>query len=203
MRRMILAISAILAISSAGFAESTDLELAGPYYTDDNSKEGLYVGIAYARPSHDVDYSNDKNLLEIDFNSMMLQVGYRADLDKDYFVDLAVEARLWSSFSAENSTTGDSDDSDITAYGVYLKTIYPMSREIDAYAMFGFAKTDESSPHAFLPVNDSDFSWGVGISYDLTGDFSIFADYYEFSESVAGDYHHVLDGYAIGITYSF
>ena len=189
-------ISAMLC-SGILYAQNVGPQVAGPVYIDDNPKEGIYGGIAYAMPSHDVDYSQNTMLLELDFSSPMLQLGYRINNN------ISVEGRLWTSIYCENGTSGKEDDSEQTIFGVYVKPIYPIAKEMDIYALLGYAFINETSPHDFFPLEEGSISWGVGASYDLKNNISIFADFTQFYQESIDEYDHVVDGFNIGISYRF
>ncbi len=139
--------------------------------------------------------------------------GYRFN---EYF---AVESRITKTFFERNY-------SDTTAYSMFLKPQYPVTDTFSVYALVGFGKVKvEGSErdnglgaHADVIgkniLDHTQFQWGVGVSYDITDNFSIFADYISLAkdadiESTLYSYdpaiYHKLsvDGVTMGIVYSF
>lgn len=57
---------------------------------------------------------------------------------------------------------GDKDKT-LKHYGIYLKPSYPISEQIDIYALLGYGKTDCET----LTKSEKGFAWGVGVSYNF------------------------------------
>jgi len=132
---------------------------------------------------------------------------------------LAVESRITTTFFERNY-------SDLTAYSMFLKPQYPVTDTFSVYGLLGFGNVKvkgskgDSSYGAHEDVigktilDHTEFQWGVGLSYNVTENFSIFADYTSLAkdadiESTLYSYdpaiYHKLsvDGITVGILYSF
>ncbi|MEN8250511.1 MAG: porin family protein [Bacteroidota bacterium] len=155
---------------------------------------GFYVGIAYSAVNFSSDYDgeniNDSWTGEYteDYDSIMLQVGYKIN---KYF---AVEGRYWDSYgdaewvnegnganhSGEGSFTwkesGTYSDAEFTAWGLYVKPMYPVTEAFDVYALLGYGN-NTLSYDGVDELDENGFQWGIGASYDLTDNFALFADY--------------------------
>lgn len=186
---------------------------------------GFYIGGAYSSVSLERDvteeYMPDSGMFEeheLDFDALMLQVGY------SFNKYIAVEGRYWSSIGdAEykyhdgsfygndrqtyNSDEGETDEVEFDAWGIYVKPMYPVTDELNIYGLLGYADTtvEDNGEHS-----ESGFSWGLGASYDITDNLSIFADYvllYDDSERevervvTTEDIH--IDTWNFGLTYNF
>jgi len=158
---------------------------------------GFYFGIAYGMGNDTNDlyqyaeYKDDAAwiemdvTLEVDANTVMLQSGYKFN---KYF---AVEGRYWKSFgdlemSIDGSIVGETlagdpideelngsedIDADFTAWGLYIKPMYPVTEAFDIYALLGYGNVE------VLSLDESGFQWGLGASYEFTNNLSVFADY--------------------------
>lgn len=156
---------------------------------------GFYVGIAYSAANFTSDYVGQVNVndswegtYEEDYDAIMLQAGYKIN---KYF---AVEGRYWESTGdASWSETandgqhtgngagswkaeGTDSDAEFTAWGLYVKPMYPVTEDFDVYALLGYGN-NTLSYDGVDDLDENGFQWGLGASYDLTDDFSLFADY--------------------------
>ncbi len=192
--------SMVLALSMSSFAlaggDIAPVEPAVvapvPEVVDDS---GFYLGVAYGAVKSEDYYTDSVNegydeQLDTDFDSIMGQAGYKFN---QY---IALEGRYWWSTGNGDSTYGDDpngfgnyrfgdtdiNDYDFEAWGIYVKPMYPVTDELDVYALLGYAGTKIESDNFsgtpdVLDLDDNGFSWGVGASYSLTDDFSVFVDY--------------------------
>ena len=154
---------------------------------------GFYVGIAYSLAYFSGEYvdehSNDswEGDYTEDHDAGMLQVGYKIN---KYF---AVEGRYWTSFGdadwteevRDGSTNswkneGTDPNAEGTAWGLYVKPMYPVTEALDVYALLGYGNVTISDSTGDW-FDEDDFQWGLGASYDLTDNFSLFADYIRMS----------------------
>ena len=204
---------------------------APPPVVDDS---GFYLGLAYSAARYKGDFYADFYDLEdyyevfgkydVDFNAIMAQAGYKFN---KYF---ALEGRYWhsvgspeASVSADYYVNGDvgenisgsGGDHEMKAWGIYIKPMYPATEQFDLYALLGFGNVKLSEDYYGELLDESDFQWGVGASYEFTENLSLFVDYVRLLDKngsfiyhdISGDYDADLDStlYTInvGLTYKF
>lgn len=164
------------------------------------SDSGFYIGGAYSAAKLDRDfngweeeldscegdYEEWRGNVEVEYDALMLQAGYKVN---PY---LAVEGRYWKSLSdgdwsySETGTengdpysdhdSGSDGDFEFEAWGIYVKPMYPVTEELDVYALLGYGNVTLSNTNGDF-LDENDFQWGLGASYAFTENFSIFADY--------------------------
>jgi opacity protein-like surface antigen len=157
---------------------------------------GFYVGVAYSAARYDGDYNGfdyiDPDLWEwsgteeVDYDGIMAQVGYKFN---QY---IALEGRYWWSlgdgdWSDRGSQTlnglpdiswnnsGNMGD-DLRAWGIYVKPMFPVTEQFDIYALLGGGNV-RLSDNGGEWLDESDFQWGIGASYEFTENLAIFVDY--------------------------
>ena len=155
----------------------------------------------------------------------MLRGGYEFN---QYF---GLEARAMKTFAGEGPNGGET----FQHFGLYAKPMYPVSERFNIYALagYGYTETINDGGNGNLPeIDDWDFSWGVGLEYDLSdkkGDFiqdaaydrgfdgyadqergwGIFVDYqslwmdHKFHHRTKGNKKVDLSVVSVGITYDF
>ncbi len=210
MKRIVLSVYAIAAISSSVFAggDMKEVEpavepvIVVPAVIED---DGLYLGLAYGFMGED--YARSENTIldtarsfDEDFSSIMLQAGYKFN---SY---VAVEGRYW--FGVDDVTIAAYPDviDAPNAWGIYVKPMYPVTDAFDIYGLLGYSGVDTS-------LNKLDgFSWGLGASYSFADNVSIFVDYVslhdddrDFLNGVGATINkeYVIDTVNVGVTYSF
>lgn len=115
-------------------------------------------------------------------------------------------------------TNWKSDGGKIKHIGAFLKPMYPVSNDVNVYALGGYAKTTTQGD--LRRVDAKTFAWGAGLEYDLStdvpkegkydrafdgygdqeGGFGLFADYERLvQKSGSPD----LDTINFGLTYDF
>ncbi|MDQ7046573.1 MAG: outer membrane beta-barrel protein [Sulfurovum sp.] len=92
---------------------------------------------------------------------------------------------------------------DLSVFSFFVKPMYPIAPEMDIYVLLGYSFTDAS--HSVNPISfdEGAFSWGAGVSYDVTGEIAIFAEYTQFYNDTLNGFDHVVDGFNVGINYKF
>ena len=140
-------------------------------YADENKKRPIYVGIGSGFMQLEDSYSKES----FETIPIMFQIGYRID---KY---LAIEARyvhdITVKYDGGNSVSKDDNDfpTTFTNASIYIKPIYPVDN-IELYALLGYAKTSLSDIKGADRIENS-FAWGLGFSYRIRDDISIFVDY--------------------------
>ena len=210
MKKIFLSTVTVLAMSSVAMAD--EFSVTG---------EGFYIGAAYG--NMDLDMSGSMDIsgyggyytdTEIDLSTFMFQAGYKINQN------VAVEARYWNAFgdidykvslTGEGSQTISFDSNGEDAFGIYIKPMYPVTEEIDIYALLGFVSIGED----FL--DESGISWGLGATYSVTDNVSVFIDYvrlysdterdsgymYEIGDYVDYDLDATLSSFNFGVSYKF
>ena len=170
---------------------------------------GFYLGLGYGFLAVDrsIDqYGTDNNYKEgtDKYDQVMIQAGYKIN---KY---VAVEARYWAGLS-ENSWATISDNriqsvGNIDAYGIYAKPMYPVTQDLDVYALLGYASVDYSITNDYSGTLDG-FSWGLGASYEFGNSVSVFADYTVLYQDTTAtpitDLEDTVDVVTVGVGYKF
>jgi len=197
MKKTVLSIWAVIAISSLGFAggDMKDVEPAVvpviPIVEEDDSN--WYAGLALAyNQTYSTDYGFFDDGVETQDETLKLvgQVGYNFN---EY---IAVEGRIGKSIAEE-------DYAEVTTYSLFLKPQYPISEDFTIYGLLGFGLvqvdgTDGDEPaHPDVVgeeiLDDTSFQWGFGLNYMVNEDFSLFIDYTKLADDA--DIDSTLYGY--------
>jgi len=167
---------------------------------------GFYVGAAYGLMGMDlssVDTAAPANNFAFDTNhdSFMLQAGYKIN---PY---VAVEGRYWWGSSDDFTVGGVPSSSDVDAWGIYVKPMYPVTDAVDIYALLGYGDTDPTVDGTGTGYDTDGFQWGLGASYDINSNFSVFVDYVSLYNDTytigTTSYDLTIDSWNFGITYKF
>ena len=207
MQKIGLSVLAVAVMSNFGFAGGDfTAEEAGamaaaeevlPYYV------GLGLTAASTRDSDvSLSFTDDKNGQDRTGDISVL-AGYK------FNPYVAVEGRYTTSFYDEDYLTRDS-------WGLYVKPQYPVTEEFTVYTLLGYGglNVDSDGSSYYIEnrndVDDSGFQWGLGASYALTYNVSIFADYINIANDMDADMFmgSLLaevdsDTVTAGVTYSF
>ncbi len=169
---------------------------APPPVVDDS---GLYLGVAYGAARYKGDYTGQEyspglgilrtysGTEKIEYDTVMGQLGYKFN---QY---LALEGRYWQSFGDNgwswsesgiingtdpysNSDSGANGD-ELKAWGVYVKPMYPVTEQLDVYALLGYGNVTLSDDDNGDWLDENDFQWGLGASYEFMDNLSFFVDY--------------------------
>ena len=158
--------------------------------------KGIYLGLAYSHLSHDLDVEGTGIYRELDFNAVMFEVGYK------FNPYVAVTGRY--NFSLGDSDSDNlMDSADLSVFSLFVKPMYPIAPEMDIYLLLGYSFVDGSYSNNAVSLSESSFSWGAGASYDMTEDFSVFAEYTYLYGDTNNGFDHVVDSFNIGLMYKF
>ena len=199
MKKIVLSLVAVFGMSSFGFADenTAPVEPAAVEESSEDEADGLYLGLAYTHLSHDVDRLGETIVSEMDFHALSLQAGYK------FNPYIAVEGRYVMTLGDPKDVRGvDPVDADITVWSIYVKPIYPVAPEFDIYGLIGYAGTNAEDRGNLFNVDESGFSWGAGIEYSITEEFSVFVDYLVFYDD-SRTYDNVIDSNNYGVSYKF
>ena len=114
---------------------------------------------------------------------------------------MAIEGRYTASFTKE-------DISEMRGLSIYVKPQYPVNDDFSVYALLGYGSvTLDSINGSGVDVDDSGFQWGLGASYDVTDEVSVFVDYTMLANDMDGHFTHNdgadVDALTIGVNYRF
>ena len=219
MKNIVLSAVAVAAMSSFALAggDIAPVEPVVEPVVMEVSDAGFYLGLAYSYMMSDVGhFDNNRNLgfnLDTDSHALMFQAGYKIN---SY---VAIEGRYWEglsddAFAWDNNGVNSRFNADQSAWGIYVKPMYPVTDSLDVYALLGYGEAtvngvkDASGSHDL----DSDgFSWGVGAAYSFTENVSIFLDYVAFdndnfnfgTNNATFKYDHEMDTVNFGVSYKF
>jgi opacity protein-like surface antigen len=188
-----------------------------PVVMDDS---GFYLGAMYGMMAGELDAAPSN---EFTAQTAGVVAGYKIN---SY---VAVEARYqmqvtdpkWTDTAATN-TEADDVDGEAKAWSVFVKPMYPVTNELDVYALLGYASTTytvgNADAAATIPAADSElvaagFAYGVGISYDVTDSVAVFVDYVSLYNADAAEYtaarvamretDSIVTSINAGVTYKF
>ena len=142
----------------------------------EQATNNLYVGIGLSAVStreSSLDFFSVKNGQDRT-GDIALIAGY------DFNEYLAVEGRYMVSVAEE-------DILDRTSWGIYLKPQYPVTDDMRVYALLGFGGFDVSGTNhsgVNIDADDTGFQWGLGGSYKILDNLSIFIDYLNIADNV-------------------
>jgi opacity protein-like surface antigen len=145
-----------------------EVKTKSPWYVG----AGLVVGEVKWRDREDETYG------------VMAKVGY------DFSEYLGVEARGLR-------TNWEYEGGKIKHLGAFVKPQYPISEELNLYALAGYAKTSVGTERNF---SDTGLAYGAGLDYALNEDFGLFVDYERLLHD-AGEYD--LYAFSLGVSYNF
>jgi predicted porin len=162
--------------------------------TIDNS--GFYIGGAYSFAKYNDDYTwtdgsmnqyNGTGNEEVDYNAIMFQTGYQFNkyiaIEGRYWVSIGNKDYKWSeewtkANGSHDSSSGSENDGDsLTAWGIYIKPMYPVTNVFTLYGLLGYGNITLNDDYDGDWLDENSFQWGVGTSYKFTEHFSFFVDY--------------------------
>lgn len=219
MKKFNLSLVTVLAMSTFAIAGG-DIAPVEPVvetpYVEEVSVGGLYLGLGYSVLKSDSNFfdadvgSGNLSLsYDDDYSAIMLQAGYK------FNPYVAVEGRYWAGLTDNSFTVGGNTfDSDATAWGLYVKPMYPVTDALDIYALLGYGSASMNGVVIDGLTRDFDidgFSWGIGAAYSFTDSFAVFVDYVDFQDddisfrgiNTTGTFDHAFDSINLGLTYQF
>ena len=211
MRRVVLSLWTIVAMSSLGFAGG-DIETPEepqviiPVVVDEVDESGFYLGGALAAVS-----TRDATVKEDFFDikdaqdrlgNLTLLAGY------DFNRYIAVEGRYTTSIA-------DEDVLEMSGWSLFVKPQYTFdSSNFKIYALLGFGGvTLDGIDGYFVDVDDTGFQWGIGAGYSFgeymeDNNLAVFIDYTSLANDMEGTYYNGaqetnVDAITAGVTYQF
>lgn len=203
MKKIVLSLGAFVAMSSLVFAggdiEPVEPVVAAPVVMGSSTGNfylGLGMGAVSARDSSlDMSFTSSKTGQDRLGNIVFL-AGYEVN---QY---VAVEGRYSTTFTKEDIVEMDS-------WSLFVKPQYPVSEDFSLYALLGYGGVKmDAVNNANVDVDDSGFQWGLGASYAIGENYTIFFDYTSLASNMNGVYYNGAlevdaDALTLGVTYKF
>ncbi len=204
MNKVILSVCAVAAMSSLGFAGGKKVApavvpvVAVPVVEE---LSGFYAGLGIAAMS-----VRDSSVSVDLFNPTVGQerVGNVAFLAGYNFNEyIAVEGRYTTSFSYDEQVEMD-------GWSLFVKPQYPVTEDFSVYALLGYGGVNldgQSGILALANMDDTTFQWGLGVSYMVMENVSLFADYTWLANDIDGETtignKIDVDAFTVGVNYHF
>ncbi len=208
-KEILLPTLAAIGFSSFAMADSFDNRAPEPYHPQERVSS-LYIGAAYGMTNVEDEYfGHYYEETDIDFDALMLQAGY------EYNPYLAVEFRYWFSMGdgdydlASGYIPPDGSYDEFSAWGFYLKPMYPVTNEFSIYGLLGFSGVYVDGEPGWDLLDESSFSWGIGASFDFTPNIAVFVDYVELYNDTFDSYYYYspqdtrVDSLNFGLSFKF
>ena len=181
MKKTTLSVVSILALSGLAFAGG-DIAPVEPVIEEMVIEPSpFYLGFGIG----DATVNNGTTGEEFSSTTYMFQAGYQ------YNTYIALEGRYNFGFGTDydqGNTNGIAGGygGDISNWGIYLKPMYPIG-DFGLYALLGYGGVmlnDLNGGDAY----ESGFQWGLGASYALTEQVSVYVDYVALYDDTGFDY---------------
>ncbi|UFH58646.1 porin family protein [Sulfurovum mangrovi] len=213
-KNSLIGLFVVSSIASAGGDTKRVQPSVEPYVEipESNLLEGFYIGAGVSAIQHDDTqvngqvngnaYSRDTDREE-SWTGATILAGYQL------LPYLAIEGRYTFSIGdASVELNGNKYDEDISVsnLAIYAKPSYSIDK-VTLYALLGYGQTSFELKDGD-ELSDSSFQWGAGLSYDISDNFSAFADYTlffddeEFDSRVNG-WNDKFYSWNFGVTYKF
>ena len=211
MKRFTLSVAAVVAMGTFAMAGGDIeapvepvVEVEAPAAVSDS---GFYIGGAYSFVNSEMDYQRDDyqydelyyqygGTYDRDYDAFMLQAGYQFN---QY---VAIEGRYWNSITErsqdywsryageETQDNGEWSDGDFEAWGIYVKPMYPVTEALNVYALLGYGNVETNDNYWYDAegLDEDGFQWGLGASYGITENVSLFLDYVQLCNGVDDSY---------------
>ena len=198
MKKSIVSLSAVVAMSSFGFAGGDIVPV--PVMVDEVDNSSFYVGLGLSAVStRDAEVSMD--IFNVKAGQDRLgNIAFQAGYNFNEYV--AVEGRYTTAIS-------DEDRVEMSGWSLFVKPQYPVTEDFNIYALLGFGGVTMDGVNGYtVDVDDNGFQWGLGASYDFTENVSIFFDYTNLASNMDGVYWDGAsevdaDAFTLGVTYKF
>jgi len=199
MKKIILSLVSVLALNSFAFAGGDLAPVVEPIIEEDNS--AFYIGLGI----DSMELNDDTTGEEITRGGVSFIAGYQ------YNEYIAIEGRYNLGISTDYNegtwqAVQDYDD-DMTAWGIYLKPMYPITEEFDIYALLGYGGIELTNIAGGDPY-ESGFQWGLGAQYEVVESWTISLDYVSLYDGTGLDYRAQLDDidadiWTLAVSYKF
>ena len=203
MKRIALSVLAVACLSSFGVAggDFKDVEpVVVPVVVVEEEKSGLYAGLGLTAVStRDAEVSVDWGGTDRQdrLGNFSFLAGYNFN---EYF---AVEGRYTDSFTHDDQT-------EMSGWSLFAKPQYPVSEDFSVYALLGYGGVTLDGVSGYIvDYDDTGFQWGLGGSYQIMENLSLFADYTFPANDMDGSYQGNdavkldVDAFTVGVNYHF
>ncbi len=202
MKKNIITLSAVAAISTSLFAGGNAAVIAPAVEEPVIDNSSFYVGLGLSAIStRDAAVSMDvfnAKAGQDRLGNVTFQAGYTFN---EY---VAVEGRYTTSISDEHWV-------ELSGWSLFVKPQYPVMEDFNIYALLGFGGvTMDAVNNSGVDVDDTGFQWGLGLSYDITENITVFGDYTNLANDMDGYYWNRpgplqvdADAFTLGLTYKF
>ncbi len=116
---------------------------------------------------------------------------------------IAAEGRYTTSFTHDEQV-------EMSGWSLFVKPQYPVTEDFSVYALLGYGGVNlEGALISNIPVvdvDDSGFQWGIGASYTVMENVSLYADYAWLADDMDnenGAYKLDVDAFTVGVNYLF
>ncbi len=187
MKKLLLIMYTIIAVSISAVAGKDVVPAVVPIIPITEDEPGqIYVGLG---AKYNLVYSADHGWFDDGFTTQDETAGLIGILGYQYNKHLAIEGRISKTIWEENY-------SDTSIYSIFLKPQYHISEDFTIYGLLGFGNTNvEGTTEGKAPpgwaknngktlMDETGFQWGFGLMYDVTEDWSLFADYTMLAKNV-------------------
>ena len=202
MKKIVALLAMAVALSSKSFGGADFIPPIVPVLDEKVDVSGLYVGVGVSRVFFDGTCPCANGVFEDYTYGALVRVGY--DFNQYFGVELRA-ATTWI----------EDEGARLKAhYGIFAKPQYHITNDINVYALA------EIGDNPVISFDDTGFSWGVGMEYDLSKDrkkegrydrafdgmgdqekgWGLFVDYQKLLEK---DGRPDMDMISFGVTYDF
>ncbi len=163
-KTILISVVALVAIATSSYAGGYIAPIVVPIPVEpippENEPSPIYVGVGLIMGTYDGCPTGDGCVYEDTTYGAMVRVGY------EWNQYIGVEARYMQTFWDADELGGQ----ELEHFGIFAKPMYPMSEDFNLYGLLGYGWTKtETGGNGNLPtVDDSGFSAGLGIEYDLS-----------------------------------
>jgi len=167
----------------------------------DETTSGFYLGLGVSAVST---HESNLNFFSVtDGQDRTGDISFSAGYDWNEYI--AIEGRYMVSVAKE-------DIVDRTSWGIYVKPQYSVTEDLKLYGLLGVGGFDASGTNHFghtIDADDISLQWGLGVSYEVYENVSIFVDYVQVASDVDAtafvtqDVDVSSDAITIGATYHF
>jgi opacity protein-like surface antigen len=201
MKKATLSFVSVLALGGLVYAggDITPVEPVVETPTPIVGNSAFYIGLGMGESQ----IENDTTSEEFTSTQVTLQAGYQFN---DY---IALEGRYAFGFNTDydqGTTLGLPSYGDVSSWGIYLKPVYPVG-DFSVYALLGYGGVMLSDINGGDAYEDG-FQYGLGAAYNITENFSVFADYVWLYDDTGFDYVAQRDDvdanvWTLGVSYKF
>jgi opacity protein-like surface antigen len=164
--------------------------------------QGLYLGLGYANTNIDLSTYNNIDLDDLSTDSIVILAGY------DFNEYLGVEGRYYlnateAGYEYYLGNTPLSGEYKAESFALYAKPQYSIAM-LNFYALLGVTSNNYTASNLLGGDNDDTlFSWGAGVKFNITQSLGAFIDYTDLGESDNILNTTDLSSWNIGFSYKF